>query len=106
MGLRQNTAVINIHVGLSDVSYRNQPFQYSIFPYCRDGCHIILLHDVPRFFKRNVIRHSPGFSYLNVLYLGSHILHQLWLIHAKVIEDKLSLPVDMSRSCRHILPAC
>ena len=47
IGLGQNAAVINIHVGLCNIAYRNQSLQSAVLPHRRNGNYIIFLHDIP-----------------------------------------------------------
>lgn len=47
-------------------------------------------------FLRKCYPQLPGLADFNVLYLGSHVLHQLRLLHAEVIQDKPGLSVHMA----------
>ena len=106
VGFGQNAAVVNIHVGLCNIAHRDQPLQGSIRTYRGNGHHVILLHDLPRLFQGNVVRHPPGLADLNILDLGPYILHQFGLLHPKVVQHKLGFPVHMARPGRHILLSC
>ena len=47
IGLGQNTAVINIHIGLCNIAYGDQSLQGAVLPHGRNGDHVIFLHDIP-----------------------------------------------------------
>ena len=105
VGLGQNAAVIDIHVRFGDVAHRDQALKHPVLPNGRDGHHIVLLHNLPGHLQGNASRHAFGLADLDVLYLGSHVLHQLGLLHAKVIQHKLGFSVHMSGPARNVLVA-
>jgi len=93
---------VYVHVGLSDISHGNQPFQHALFVDHGNRIQILLLHHVPGPLYGQVSAHARGLSDFNVLHLGGYIVDEKGNRDAEPLQDVPGFLIDSSRSGRNI----
>ena len=103
--LRENAAVIYIHIGARYIPYCDQPLQHIVLCYGRNRHNTGVLHQIPCFFQGNILCYAFCLSYLYVLYLCFNCLGFFRSCHPEIIKHKLGLRIDVAGPARHIFPS-
>ena len=101
MGGGQAAVVVNIHIGVGDVTDGDQSLQLLMI--CdRKSHHPQCPHHIPGFFQGNLTGDSLGLSNLNVPDIRHHILHILGRRYLKIIQHILRLLIDLPGAGRTV----
>ncbi len=102
-GLGQNAAVIDIHVGLGDITYGDQSLQHMLFRNDRQGDYIGLLHEIPCFFQGNVVVYALSLPDVDVSDLGLYTFQIQGCLCLKIGQDEFGLRIKMPGPAGDIL---